>query len=68
MVDIVNKGKPFDQRISDRLKSSGEGAKPDLMVKKGDGPTRTITHLHHSASNAGSTTKQKNAGAAPQAA
>jgi hypothetical protein len=62
MVDIVNKGKPFDQRITDRLKSSGEGAKPDLMVKKGDGPTRTITHLHHSATNEGSSTKQTNRG------
>jgi len=51
MPDIKLTGKPMDQRISDRLKSSGEGAKPDLMVKKGDGPTRTITHLHHSASN-----------------
>jgi hypothetical protein len=68
MVDLKLTGKPMQDRISDRLKSSGEGAKPDLMVKKGDGPTRTITHLHHSASNAGSTTKQKNAGAAPQAA
>jgi hypothetical protein len=62
MVDIVNKGKPFDQRIKDRLKSSGEGAKPDSMVKTGDSPTRTITHLHHSASNEGSTTKQSNRG------
>jgi hypothetical protein len=39
------------KRISDRLKSSGEGANPDVMVRKGEGPTRTVTHLHHSASN-----------------
>ena len=59
MPDIKLTGKPMDQRISDRLKSSGEGAKPDQIVRKGDGPTRTITHLHHSATNEGSTTKQK---------
>jgi hypothetical protein len=51
MVDLKLTGKPMDQRITDRLKSSGEGANPDLMVKKGDGPTRTVTHLHHSATN-----------------
>jgi hypothetical protein len=62
MPDIKLTGKPMEQRISDRLKSSGSGAKPDLMVKKGDGPTRTITHLHHSATNEGSTTKQKDKG------
>jgi hypothetical protein len=53
MPDIKLTGKPMEQRISDRLKSSGEGAKPDLMVKKGDGPTRTITHLHHGSSQGG---------------
>jgi hypothetical protein len=57
--DIKLTGKPMDQRVTDRLKSSGEGAKPDAMIKKGDGPTRTITHLHHSATNEGSSTKQK---------
>jgi hypothetical protein len=57
MPDIKLTGKPMDQRISDRLKSSGEGAKPDLMVRKGDGPTRTITHLHHGSSQQG--TKQQ---------
>jgi hypothetical protein len=62
MVDLKLTGKPMDQRIHNRPKSSGEGAKPDLMVRKGEGPTRTITHLHHSATNEGSTTKQKDKG------
>jgi hypothetical protein len=53
MPDIKLTGKPMDQRISDRLKSSGSGAKPDVMVKKGDGPTRTITHIHHGSSQHG---------------
>ena len=51
MPDIKLTGKPMDQRIHDRLKSSGEGAKPDVMVRKGEGPTRAITHLHFSAQN-----------------
>ena len=38
MPTIKLTGKPMQDRITDRLKSSGEGAKPDLMVKKGDGP------------------------------
>jgi hypothetical protein len=62
MPNIKLTGKPMQERISDRLKSSGAGAKPDQMIKKGDGPTRTITHLHHSATNEGSTTKQKDKG------
>jgi hypothetical protein len=52
----------MEKRIADRLKSSGEGAKPDVMVKTGNSPTRTITHLHHSATNEGSSTKQTNKG------
>jgi hypothetical protein len=49
------------QRVSDRLKSSGAGANPDVMVKTGNSPTRTITHIHHSAS-VGGTKLQKNEG------
>ena len=41
------------KRVADRLKSSGEGANPDWMIKKGDAPTRTITHGHHSGSVGG---------------
>jgi len=41
-----DKGSVAD-RINARLQSSGVGAGPDVVVKKGDGPTRTITHIHH---------------------
>ena len=63
MPNIKLTNKPTDQRVTDRLKSSGEGAKPDLMVKKkGDGPTRTTTHLHHSATNETKETKKGSRG------
>jgi hypothetical protein len=55
-------GKPMEQRISDRLKSSGEGANPDQIVRKGEGPTRTITHLHHSATNETKSSKKGSRG------
>jgi hypothetical protein len=37
----------MQKRVNDRLKSSGEGANPDVMVKTGNSPTRTITHIHN---------------------
>jgi hypothetical protein len=40
----------MQQRIADRMKSSGAGTNPDVMVKHGTGPTRTVTHIHHSSS------------------
>lgn len=48
MVDVKLTGKPLDQRIADRLKNSGDAANADVVAKHGDGPTRTITNLHHS--------------------
>jgi hypothetical protein len=39
------------KRINDRLRNSGEGAKPDVTVQKGNSPLRTFTNIHHSASN-----------------
>jgi hypothetical protein len=50
------------QRVADRLKSSGEGASPDWMVKKGEGPNRTITHGHHSGSVGGTKINPKDKG------
>jgi hypothetical protein len=52
-------GKPMQQRLDDRLQNSGSGAKPDLTVKHGEGARRTYHNLHFSASNEGSSTKQK---------
>jgi hypothetical protein len=37
------------ERVAKRLRSSGEGTNPDVMVTKGSSPTRTVTHIHHSA-------------------
>jgi hypothetical protein len=37
----------MEQRIANRLRNSG-GEEADHIVKKGDGPTRTITNIHHS--------------------
>ena len=52
MPDIKLTGKPMDQRISDRLRNSGEGkdVRPDVTVQKGNSPLRTFTNIHHSAS------------------
>jgi hypothetical protein len=37
----------MEERIANRLKNSGDGAKPDVSVKKGDSPSRTFTNIHH---------------------
>src|SRR5262249_1043004 len=36
------------QRIADRLKPSNETSTPNTVTKHGDGPTRTVTTVHHS--------------------
>ena len=46
-VEVRHSGKSMEQRIADRLKSSGD-PRADYITKKGDGPTRTFTHGHHS--------------------
>ncbi len=46
MAEVRLTGKPLEQRVADRLKSSGEGTNPAHVMKHGDGPTRTITHVH----------------------
>jgi hypothetical protein len=40
-------GPSMEERIANRLKNSGDGAKPDVSVKKGDSPSRTFTNIHH---------------------
>jgi hypothetical protein len=62
MPEIKTSGKSMAQRVTDRLKNSGEGANPDVHVLKGDGPTRTHTNIHHSGKNEGSTSKQNDRG------
>ena len=48
MPDIKLTGPSMEQRIADLLKNSGEGARPDVSVQKGEGPLRTHTNIHHS--------------------
>jgi hypothetical protein len=36
------------QRIADRLKGSNDTSTANTISKHGDGPTRTITSVHHS--------------------
>jgi hypothetical protein len=36
------------ERIANRLKNSGEGSGASVTVKHGEGPTRTVTNIHHS--------------------
>jgi hypothetical protein len=38
-----------EARVSNRLRNSGAGAKPDTTVTKGSGPTRTHTNIHGAA-------------------
>jgi hypothetical protein len=49
MADIKLTGPSMEERISNRLKNSGEGANPDISVQKGTGPTRTHHNIHHGA-------------------
>jgi hypothetical protein len=53
MAEVKYSGKSPEQRISDRLKPSGEGLGADVHVVKGTGPNRTHTFVHHSAANQG---------------
>jgi hypothetical protein len=39
-----------EQRIARRLMNSGEGACPDVVVKRGEGPTRAFHNIHESGS------------------
>jgi hypothetical protein len=41
-------GPSMEERISNRLRNSGEGLKADVVVKKGDGPTRTYHNIMNS--------------------
>jgi hypothetical protein len=35
-----------ESRIAARLRNSGEGANPNHVVQKGEGPTRAFTNVH----------------------
>jgi hypothetical protein len=48
MTETKLTGPSMEERISNRLKNSGEGARPDVHVQRGEGPTRTHTNIHHS--------------------
>jgi hypothetical protein len=48
MVEIKHSGKSMEQRVADRLKTSGDIAHADVHAVHGTGPTRAHTHIHHS--------------------
>jgi len=50
MAEVHLKGKSNEQRIADRLKGSNDSSTADTIAKHGEGPTRTITSVHHSGS------------------
>lgn len=49
MVDVkYNKeGGTPEQRVSNRLRNSGETKEADHVIQRGDGPTRTFTNIHN---------------------
>ena len=40
-------GKSMEERIKDRQRNSGEGAKPNTIVKTGDSDRRTFHNIHN---------------------
>jgi hypothetical protein len=46
MVEVKHSGKSMEQRVADRLKTSGDSAHTDHHAVHGTGPTRTHTHVH----------------------
>jgi hypothetical protein len=53
MPEIKLSGPSMEQRIRDRLRPSGAGLGAEQCTTVGSGPTRTITHVHHGASQGG---------------
>ena len=49
MVETKLTGPSMAERITARLRNSGEGARPSVTVTKGEGPLRTHHNLHFSA-------------------
>jgi hypothetical protein len=45
-VKYTQKGTP-EERIAKRLRNSGEGANPNHVVQKGEGPVRTFHNIHN---------------------
>jgi len=48
MVEVKHSGKSMEQRVADRLKTSGDVAHADVHAVHGTGPTRAHNHIHHS--------------------
>jgi hypothetical protein len=48
MTEVKLTGKSMAERVSDRLRNSGDTAHADVSVVHGTGPTRTHTNLHFS--------------------
>jgi hypothetical protein len=48
MVEVRLTGNPLEQRLSDRLKNSGDEKRADIVTKHGDGARRTFHNIFHS--------------------
>jgi hypothetical protein len=48
MTETKLNGPSMQERIANRLKNSGEGAKPHVTVKQGENPQRTFHNIHYS--------------------
>jgi hypothetical protein len=48
MTAEVKQAKSTEQKIADRLRSSGEGSNPNVHTVHGTGPTRVHHHVHYS--------------------
>jgi hypothetical protein len=48
MVEVKLTGKPLEQRLSDRLKNSGDEKRADIVTKHGEGARRTFHNIFHS--------------------
>jgi hypothetical protein len=47
MVEVKLTGKPLEQRLSDRLKNSGDEKNADIVTKHGEGARRTFHNIFH---------------------
>jgi hypothetical protein len=59
MVEHHLKGPSMAERIAARGKNSGEGAKPDTIVKTGDSDRRTFHNIHNAGHYVDPSTKAK---------
>jgi cation transport regulator ChaB len=62
MAEVRYRGKPPEQRLSDRMKNSGGDLPADVKTKHGEGPQRVYHNIHHSAAEHGTKRRDDNNG------